>query len=362
MSRRRRVFDVGMPEEPEAPAPANEGPLPRRPGPMAAAIGETTGTLRERARIEAEVRAENDALAHELVRLRELGLVIETVPLDAVRTAKLARDRRVAAGLDLADLKASIREVGLSNPIRVEPDGAGGYELIQGLRRLEAHRALLAETGDARFAVIPAGIVPPGETEATLYRRMVDENLVRSGVSFAEMAMLARRYAEDGVDGCGDLDEAVNALFASASPQKRSYIRRFAQLTARLGKVLEHPEAIPRALGLAVMDRLDAEPGAIAALSEAVRDAAGTGAEGELAVLRRFAGAEAPPRPRAKPDEPRRRGAPRRSVTVRVGGEDGMSVRAGMGKVEMRADIDFSEVEPEALERAATAFLAALGR
>ena len=362
MTRRRRVFDVGMPEEPAAPAPAGDVPLPRRPGPMATAIGETTGTLRERARIEAEVRAENDALAQELVRLRELGLVIELVPIEAVRTTKLARDRRATADLQLDDLKASIRELGLSNPIRVEPDGTGGYELIQGLRRLEAHRALLADTGEERFAAIPAGIVPPGETEATLYRRMVDENLVRSGVSFAEMAILARSYAADRVDGCEGIDAAVNALYASAAPQKRSYIRRFGQLIDRIGPQIRHPEAISRALGLAVMDRLDADPDAVPGLVGALRGASGRGAEAEVAVLRRFADAGRPPAPGAAPerDSPPRRGAPRRTISLRLEGDVPVLVRAGPGRLEMRAEIDFAELGADALERAAGAFVAAL--
>ncbi len=47
------------------------------------------------------------------------------VPTAAIRTNKLVRDRSLVADLALDDLKASIQAVGLSNPIRVEPDGAG---------------------------------------------------------------------------------------------------------------------------------------------------------------------------------------------------------------------------------------------
>src|SRR6056297_95315 len=154
--RRRRGFDVDLPEAPEAAPdfPAGKEAAPRR-GPMASAVRETAESLRARAETEAAIRAENDALAHELVRLRALGLTAEPVPLEAVDAAKLIRDRKVEPDPDVEDLKESIRAIGLSNPIRVERAGER-YELIQGWRRLHAYRALLAETGDPAFAAIPA--------------------------------------------------------------------------------------------------------------------------------------------------------------------------------------------------------------
>ena len=307
--RKRRVFDVDLPED-RPSAPETKSALPAARGPMATAIGEAGAALRRRAAIEAEIRAENDALAEELVRLRGLGLIVDLVPLDRIRAAKLTRDRRASSDLALGDLKASLREVGLSNPIRVEPDGCGGYELVQGLRRLAAFRELLAETGDARWSAIPAGILAPGEGMATLYRRMVDENMVREGVSFAEMAMLALAYAEEGVGGCASVDEAVNLLYASAGAQKRSYVRRFALLMTRLGKVIEHPTAISRAIGLDLADRIEADPEAQAELDARLRRARG-GAEAELAAMRAFlaerAGAPKPAKRRGALPSARRR-------------------------------------------------------
>ncbi|WP_237168344.1 ParB N-terminal domain-containing protein [Paracoccus shandongensis] len=55
-------------------------------------------------------------------------------------------DRATAAGFKLAELVQSIRDIGLSNPIRVEPGREGRYELIQGWRRLTAYRKLLKNT------------------------------------------------------------------------------------------------------------------------------------------------------------------------------------------------------------------------
>lgn len=355
MSRKRRMFDIEVPEAEIPEDIETKSMIPRRRGPMATAIGNTADSLRSRAQIEADIRAENDALAHEFVRLKKLGLIVDLIPLDRIRTRKLQRDRRRSGDLALDDLKASIRDIGLSNPIRVEPSGDGDYELVQGFRRLTAYRELLVETEEARWTSIPAGILPGGESDAALYRRMVDENLVRKGVSFAEMAQLARYYAEDRVDGCEDVDEAVNHLYAAASPQKRSYIRRFAQMMSMLEKVLSAPEQIPRAVGLAVMDRIETDPAARADLVARLR-AAGEG--DQVAVLRAFLSE------RPEPVAERVRGAPRRSkgrvaLSVPVGG--GIRCTAADGKIEMRARRDFSNIERGRLEAAIEAFFRALG-
>ena len=355
MSRKRRLFDIEVPEADIPEDIETKSMIPRRRGPMATAIGNTADSLRTRAQIEADIRAENDALAHEFVRLKKLGLIVDLIPLDAIRTRKLQRDRRRSSDLALEDLKASIQDIGLSNPIRVEPIGDGEYELVQGLRRLTAYRELLDETDEDRWSAIPAGILPGGESDAALYRRMVDENLVRKGVSFAEMAQLARYYAEDRVDGCEDVDEAVNHLYAAASPQKRSYVRRFAHLMSMLEKVLSTPELIPRSVGLAVMDRIEGDPDARADLVARLR-AVGEG--DQIAVLRSFL-AE-----RRDPVAEKTRGAPRRSkgrvaLSVPVGG--GIRCTAADGKIEMRARRDFSNIDRGRLEAAIEAFFREIG-
>lgn len=367
MSKRRRIFDVDLPEDEleEAAAPQTGEPGLRR-GPMATAIGENAESLRRRQEQEAAIRAENDALAHEFVRLKKLGLVTDLVPLDAVQTTKLQRDRFARLDPQLDDLKASIRDVGLSNPIRVEQLGEGRYELVQGWRRLQAYKELYAETGDPAFARIPAGLLARGETLESLYRRMVDENMVRKDISFAEMANLARAYADDPATEVDDLDLAVNILFASAAPQKRSYIRRFAGLMAALEKILEFPEAIPRALGVGLSQRLEDDPGLVRAMAQALQAAPRPSAEAELAVLRRFVegGGEAPGGAAANP--PSRlvriaRGGRRGKTTLRLPHRDGeVKCTAAPGRVELRLDRDFSAVDRSRLEAAVEAFLGAL--
>lgn len=358
MSKKRRMFDIDLPEdEVETPAPTE----PQRRGPMATAITETGEASRQRAEVEAAIRAENDALAHEFVRLKKLGLITDMVPVTAVRVSKLVRDRSQRQEPEIADLMASLRAVGLSNPIRVEQAADGGYELVEGWRRLTAFRALLAETGEDRWARIPASFVPHGETVEGLYRRMVDENLVRKDISWAEMARLARAYVEDGVGGCEDLDQAVNQLFASTNPQKRSYIRRFAYLLSRLEKQLEHPETIPRALGLSLAQRLEQEPGLVARIVQALQAAPKRSAEEEVAILQGFDRAEPVAiSPRGNPG--RGRPAKRGKTVLRLplaAGE--VKCTAAAGKVELQLDRDFSTVERGRLEAAIEAFFRELG-
>ena len=361
MSRKRRMFDIDMPgEDASGTGPRirtlgadAEDPRPRR-GPMASAIAENAGAVAARAEAEAAIRAENDALAHEFVALREAGLAAKLVPLDAVVSEALVRDRAPGPDPDLPELVASIRDTGLSNPIRVEERDDGRYELIQGWRRLAAYRVLLDETGDAVWAAIPAGILPRGEGIVASYRRMIDENLVRRDLSFAEMAEVARRFAADPGTGIADSGKAVGVLFASAGYQKRSYIRAFAQLLDVLGDRLAHPEAIPRGLGLSLRSRLDEAPASLDSLRAELEAAPDRTAEEELAILRgalkadaRKAPAQAGPRPAAG------QGGRRPRTTFGVS-RSGLAVRcaAGEGRLELRADIDFSTLDRRRLEAA----------
>ncbi|MES2539515.1 MAG: ParB N-terminal domain-containing protein [Pseudomonadota bacterium] len=296
MTKKRRMFDIDLPEDagtaPTETFPAGKvSETPPRRGPMATAISETVTSTRERQEIEAQIRAENDALAHEHVRLKRLGLVVEMVPLDLIEMQKLARDRKKGPDFELAELKASITELGLSNPIRLEARADGRFELIQGYRRLSAYRELLDETGDAdRFGTIPAAVSQPGDDLEALYRKMVDENLVRKDISFAEMAMLALDYAGDPGTATNDPDKAVAVLFKSAGYQKRSYIRTFMAVVERLGEDLLYPQDIPRALGLALARRLDEVDGLASLIRAELKGWENRTVMDEMSVLRRYAG------------------------------------------------------------------------
>lgn len=369
MTKKRSVFDInfeldaeedGAPDTPQR-APETKAynvqghPLqnrdapPARRGPMASAIAETSDATAERVAAEAAIRQENDALAHEHVRLKKLGLITDLIQTSAVLTRKLTRDRSKNADPELAELKASIQSVGLSNPIRVEQTEEG-YELIQGFRRLSAFRELAAETGDPRYTRIPAAMVPRGEPIADLYRKMVDENLVRKDLTFGEMATLALSFARDTEIDAG---EAVTTLYASALKQKRTYIRQFAWMLEALQGAVRFPEAIPRALGLEVYRMLEADPGRAGEIVATLQAVPGRDAASEVSVLR-----DALSRKKAEPAP-----APKTvsKTSLRLSRPEGQArVTALDGKVELRLERDFSAISKARLQRSIEVFLESL--
>jgi ParB family transcriptional regulator, chromosome partitioning protein len=371
MVKKRNVFDINF--DPEAEDETGQGfpagnqpdletksynvqghPLqnsePARRGPMAAAISETSTANAERSQVEAEIRAENDTLAQEHVRLKKLGLITDLLPTAKIKMSKLTRDRFAKVDPELDELKASILAVGLSNPIRVE-QCEDGYELIQGFRRLNAFRELAVETDDPRYLKIPAALVPRGEPMIDLYRKMVDENLVRKDISFGEMAQLALSYAvELGVDA----DDAVGQLYASALKQKRRYIRQFAIMLEATKGAIQHAESIPRALGLELYKALsgDSERAGelIASLAaEPKRDAAA-----EAQILRNFVAgpAKATDKPTTKPTAKTSLRIPRPEGEARVLASD--------GRIELRLRRDFSGLPRAKLQTGIEALLNSL--
>ncbi|MBE1281769.1 MAG: replication protein [Rhodobacteraceae bacterium] len=361
MTRKRRIFDINMPSIDEIPTgKVPDRVLEKRRGPMAAAISENADALRDRQSTEDAIRAENDRLAHELVRLKKDGLVTDMIALEDVVADKLTRDRAAGPDPELEELTTSIREIGLSNPIRVEQREDGKYELIQGMRRLSAYRALFDQTGDEFYARIPAGIVAQSSTDDS-YRRMVDENLVRKDISFAEMGQLARAYAENADNDCSDVDKAVAILFKSASYTKRSYIRAFASLLMRLEKVLQHPNDIPRNVGVELKRRMDADPSLTRDISAALAAQPDrTGLE-EVAILRGFIGDKQAVEKTAGMSEAQAPKTRRAKTTFQVNHPGGIAkCSASNGRMDLRFDLDFSRVDRQKLEQAVAAMLDAL--
>jgi len=361
MTKKRRMFDIDLPEDtgavPEEIFPAGKVPdIPTRRGPMATAIAETVTSSRERQEIEAQIRAENDALAHEHVRLKRLGLVVELVALGSIEMQKLVRDRKKGPDIELAELKASIDELGLSNPIRLEARADGRFELIQGYRRLSAYRDLLAETGDAdRFGAIPAAVSQPGDDLDALYRKMVDENLVRKDISFAEMAMLALDYARDPGTAVNDPEKAVAVLFKSAGYQKRSYIRTFMTVVERLGGELLYPQDIPRSLGLSLARRLEEVEGLVPLIRAELRGWDSRSVADELAVLRRFASdADEGQQQASQPAPVARSERPAKAKTsFQFDRKEGRGkCVAAVGKLEIQLERDFTTIDRRRLEQA----------
>jgi ParB family chromosome partitioning protein len=353
------MFDIEMPEDPAPVEPTRPGDARR--GPMASAVRENADSLRQRAEVEQRIRAENDALAHQFVKAQGQGLVMERIPLDAVRTGKLTRDRRDVDPGELQELCDSISAIGLSNPIRVERSG-DGFELVQGLRRLSAFRRLHAAWPQDGYDVIPAVVMEAGETIDMLYRRMVDENLIRADVSFADMARLAEAYAADPETAAPDADAAVDVLFGSAGKQKRSYIRGFARLLALAGDTLQHAQALPRALGLSLRKELESDPAAVARLRAELGAKPRRDAEEELAIIRAFCGLDGAPAFPAGNDRPKSPKPPRPArTTFQVEGRAGrVKCTASQGRLELRGDYDFSAIDRKRLEEALARFLSGI--
>jgi len=372
MSKKRRVFDIDLPEDDSAKTfPAGKVSEKERRGPMAAAITENAESLKERERIEAAIRAENDQLAHEHVRLKSEGLIVERIPFDQIKMKKIMRDRSSAPDEALGELVESIRSVGLSNPILVEPTKDGKYELIQGFRRIAAFKRLLKATADKdAYSTIPARVVAGNDTIETLHRRMVDENLVRKDISFAEMAQLAINYAADDWTQIDDPEKAVKVLFKSTSYSKRSYIRKFIKLMQELGGDLEFSHEIPRALGLGVAALLEKDPDSANAIRRDLKEfAKESSAKIEMAILRHHAKLDDDDAADAK-EQPAESGVPSRGsdpqskakVTFQIKRPEGAAkCTAGAGRLEIRLDRDFSTVDRRMLEGAVRAMLDRIG-
>lgn len=180
--------------------------------------------------------------------------------------------------------------------------------------------------------------LPEAHVGTGLYRRMVDENVVRKDLSFAEMAHAAQVYAANPGTEASDLTAAVTDLFQSAPYSKRSYIRSFAYLLNRIGSVLKYPTEVPRAPGVALVRVLKVEP----ELADRIRaefqpDDMRTISE-ELEVLRRYADLSSiDAEEGAAPVKPKTRRAGGTKTTFHIRSAAGqVKCTAAMGRLEIR--------------------------
>lgn len=347
MADRGNRFGIGPPEAGDLPPPR-----PRTPGPMASAVRETAESLQDSAGAMVEQRRRNAADARAFRAAQAEGRVLAALPLAAIRTDDLPRDRMdleaVAGSDEMEELKASIRARGQKEPIEVYADAAGALQLKKGWRRLSALRQLLAETGEARFATVTARVAGAGTDRVALYLDMVEENVIREDLSFAEMAQLAIEAARDPATGETDPEAMVGRLYGALHKMKRSYIRAFVGLLQALGEDLKFPRAVPRNLGVEVARRLREDPGGIAGLR--ARLAAAAGPEAQAAVLARHLAAA------------RTGGTGRARPAVAFEAPGGVRVRLRDGEIRLSGGTGFPALDRASLERAVAAFLAALER
>lgn len=92
---------------------------------------------------------------------------------------------------DVSDLKASIAEHGLMQPIVTN----NGFEIISGHRRWEAFRQLYAETGNVKYKMIPAIVMHP-QDPIELDMMLIEANSTARVLTSYELAEQARRYDE----------------------------------------------------------------------------------------------------------------------------------------------------------------------
>lgn len=262
MAKRKRLSPanaLGLSVNPseDMSAAVNGGTGMRRRAPIADVVGDTAS------------QAAFEEVSGELHKARAEGRLVLSVPLDAVQAGHLVRDRVVLDSEDMAVLQDSLRHRGQQTPIEVVDLGRGTYGLISGWRRLTALRFLLEETGDPRFSEVRALVRAP-ESAAEAYRAMVEENEVRSDLSFFERAHIACKAVEEGV--YPDVQAAVQGLFAASRAPKRSKIVAFTTLVSVLGDALAFPAAISEKVGLSLVAALKADPGFALRLKTALGD------------------------------------------------------------------------------------------
>jgi ParB-like chromosome segregation protein Spo0J len=220
-----------------------------------------------------------------LTSARAEGRLIQRLPLDAIDAAYLVRDRLAeGAGEDLQSLIDSLRARGQQTPIEVVALEDGRYGLISGWRRLTALQRLHRETGEDRFAQVLALLRRPAAA-SDAYLAMVEENEIRSGLSYYERARIVARAADLGV--FADEAAALRALFAAASRAKRSKIGSFLGLYHALDARLRFPAAISERLGLALARAIAADAGFGARLADRLRKAGVETPEAEQDLLQR---------------------------------------------------------------------------
>ena len=311
---RRSPPDGPPPPRPSAPStdpstvPRAEHSAPLRPAdrssptaPIARVAAEAAGT------------AALQELSESVARARETGRMVLDLPLDAIAPDHLTRDRLPAEDEEMAALRASIRAHGQRTPIEVTPlsrAGALPYGLISGWRRLQALKALHAETGEARFATVQALVRRP-DTAADAYVAMVEENEIRLGPQplRARPGRGARHRPRRLPQREGG---AARALRHRRRP-KRSRIRAFLEIFHALDGTLRFPAHLPERLGLSARRARSAPAGATGSPRRSPPPIPQT-PEAELAALAALVARPEPPRGgrRRDPAGRRARGAAQR--------------------------------------------------
>ena len=332
--------------------PAAVTPRTRNVGPMGAAIRDTAENLSQSTDAKVEQRRQNAEDAKTYRAAQADGLILSRVPLSDVHDDDLPRDRMeleaVAVSDEMEELKSSIRARGQKEPIELYYGEDGRLQIKKGWRRFTALSQLFAETGDDAFSKILARVAGDGQRRLIRYIDMVEENVVREDLTFAEMAQVAMTAAADSDVDERDPHALVGTLYGALHKMKKSYIRSFVTLLEAVGEDLPWPKAVPRNLGVEAARAVKGEGADLDDLRRRLRSAATADAQNE--VLKSFAAGQG-----AKPQKNPR--APKQKFEFHLGET---KVTARQGECRIISKMDYAGLPKAQLERAIKAFEAAL--
>lgn len=353
MSRGKNKFGFD-PIEP----PKDSAKRERNVGPMGAAVREAAASLQETTEAKIEQRRRNAEDAKAWRSAEAQGRVLVRLLLSEVETTDLPRDRldlaAVANSDEMEELKASIRVRGQKEPIEVYRDAQGRYQLKKGWRRLTALSQLFTETEDEAFMRVVARVEVVSEDQpdrVARYIDMVEENVVREDLTFAEMAQVAIEAARDPQVEGDDAEAMVGRLYASLHKMKRSYIRSFVFLLTELDGAMKWPKDVSRNLGVDLARILKAQPDRTGILRRSLLACAAP--EDQAEALTFFVQASQKAKGAAKPSPKERK----EKYEFHVGQT---KVTARSGECRIVSQRDFTDVPRDRLERAIRAFEAAL--
>ena len=328
--------------------PETVKPRSRNVGPMGAAIRDTAENLTQSTEAKVEQRRQNAEDAKTYRMASEEGLILSRVPLEDIHTDDLPRDRldldAVAVADEMEELKASIQARGQKEPVELYRGADGRVQIKKGWRRYTALSQLFAQTQDDSFATVIARIAEDGQGRLARYIDMVEENVVREDLTFAEMAQVAITAAEDIAVDERDPHALVGTLYGALHKMKKSYIRSFVTLLNMLGDDLQWPKVVSRNIGGEAARALKATDADLEGLKLRLRAASTPEAQNE--VLRTFAMGQGGA-PAAAPK------APKQKFEFHLGET---KVTARQGECRIVSGRDFASVPKAQLERAIRAF------
>ena len=259
MAKRKRLIQPSAVDLPHSPASSDPAPYagsPRHRAPVADMVGAASAV------------AALEELSDDMRRARSEGRMVLRVALDKIDIGYLVRDRILLDEEELGVLEASMEVRGQQTPLDVVDLGGERYGLISGLRRLTALQRLQGRTGEARFAEALCLVRQPADSPQA-YLAMVEENEIRSGLSFYERAAIVSKATGQGA--FPDTRAALRGLFGSVSKAKRSKIGSFIAIFEKLDTALAHPVMIPERLGLALSQAIEADPAFAPALTRSLK-------------------------------------------------------------------------------------------